>query len=315
MKVKNLQLFLRSLQTAVTSVGGTTSLPGDLEAVSAGLEPFGSLDFNQFASFLRQAEHYRATGAVSMPLAGIGADQVEAHLRTTASLADKLAGAGDLDESHLTSERERAQRTLEQALTAFLKPLAITVTLKGDNKGFQANLKNAAVRTRVAKVRAVLAGVTDEASLYAPERQEQLMAVLDPLAPTDLKAIATDLGAPASGKKDALVSAIVERVTGVKPTTKKSRRSTPKVAVDQAMVQQEAVKIRALLEKSLDPGGLNSAELESAIRELETRSADELRAIAKEVGLEKVGKKKEVILEQIREKLQEGERAQESIEV
>jgi hypothetical protein len=167
-------------------------------------------------------------------------------------------------------------------------------------------------RALAGRVRAALEGVTDEASLGTPERQQKLRTVMDPLVLADLKAVATELGVRPSGKKDAIESAIVERLTGIKPAGKKPTRN-PKV--DQAVVQQQAVKLRGLLEKSLDPDGLSQAELETAIRELEPRSIAELQAIAKEVGLEKVGNKKEAILKKVREKLLEAERARESIQV
>jgi hypothetical protein len=61
--------------------------------------------------------------------------------------------------------------------------------------------------------------------------------------------------------------------------------------------------------------GKVTLQLEAAIRELEPRSVAELQAIAKEMALEKVGKTKEGILKKIREKLQEAERARESIQV
>jgi len=300
----------------VTAADSNSSLPADLEAASAGLEPFAPLDFSQFAAFLRQAEEYRDSGTVSVPSsASLGAEKVQTSLRGAASLADKFSSADSLDAQQVTAEREKVRQELEQVLAAFLKPLALNVTLKGDDKGFQAALKRAGTRAFAARIRAALNGVTDEASLNAPERQEKLRAIVDRLQPADLKAVATELGAPASGGKDALVSAIVERVTGIKPAAKKATRASRAPAVDQAAVQQQAVKLKGLLEKSLDPSGLSSAEIESAISELEPRSVAELQAIAKEVGLEKVGKAKKGILKQIREKLREVERARESIQV
>lgn len=75
------------------------------------------------------------------------------------------------------------------------------------------------------------------------------------------------------------------------------------------------MKLKGLVEKSLDPGGLTNAEIEAAIGELERMPLADLQAIAREVGLEKVGRTKEGTLKTIREKLQEAERARESIQV
>jgi hypothetical protein len=315
MKVGNLQLFLRSLQTAVQAAGGHPSLPTDLEAVSAGLEPFSQLDLVQFTAFLRQAEQYRSSGNVSMPVVGPGAEEVQANLRMVSTLTHKLSGTDGLDERQAITEREEAQRGLQYALDMFLKPLGITVTFKDNKKAFQASLKQAAVRALAGRVRTALSGVTDEASLNSPERQERLRAILDPLPLPDLKTVALELGAPTSRKKDALVSAIVERITGVKPAAKKPPRPRAKPAVDQAAVQQQAVKLKGLLERSFDPGGLSNVDLEGAMSELNGRNVEELKAIAKELALDNIGKTKPAILKQIKEKLQEAERARESIQV
>jgi hypothetical protein len=321
MKVQALQLFLHSLRSAVKEADNSSSLPADLEAVSIGLEPFAALDFSQLAAFLRQAEQYRASGAVSVPSpASLAADKVQESLRGAASLVGSLSAAGEIDMQHVTAEWEKTRHGLQQALAALLKPLAIDVTFKGTQQQFKSALKvaqeSARTRALTAQMQAALNGVTDEASLNAPERQEKLRAVVDRLQPADLKAIAKELGAPASGRtKETLLSTIIEHVTGFKPSAKKATQSSQQPAVDQAAVQQQAVKLKGLLEKSLDPGGLRSVELEGAMRELETRSGAELEAIAKEVGLEKPGKKKEGILKKIREKLEEADRIRESIQV
>jgi hypothetical protein len=317
MKVSTLQLFLRSLRPAVTAADSSSSLSADLEAVSAGLEPFARLEFGQFAAFLRQAEQFRNSGAVTVPsTASLGAAKVQTGLGGAASLADKLSGEDALDAQHVTAAREKVRQELEQALDAFLRPLAIKVTLKGDQKRFQTALKKAGTHAIVAQVRAALDGVTDEASLNAPERQHRLQALVNGLPLADVKAAAAELGAQASARsKEALLSAIVEQVTGVKSAAKKPTRSSRKPAVDQAAVQQQAVKLKALLEKSFDPGGLSSEELEGAMSDLGRRGDAELQAIALEIGLEKVSKKKDGVLKQIREKLQEAERARQSIKV
>jgi hypothetical protein len=252
--------------------------------------------------------------------ANLDAEKVQASVRNAASLVDRLSGAGDLDGQEATAEWEKARHELQQALAAFLKPLVIGVAFKGTQKQFKSALKiaqqSARTRALAAQVRAALEGVTDEASLNAPERQERLRAVVDQLQPADLKAIAKELGAPATARgKETLLFAIVERVTGIKPAAKKAKPPSRQPPVDQAAVQQQAVKLKGLVEKSLDPGGLSNLELEAALRELEPRSVPELQAIAKEFGLEKVGKTKPGILKKIREKLQEAERARESIQV
>ena len=65
---------------------------------------------------------------------------------------------------------------------------------------------------------------------------------------------------PASGRsKDAVLAAIITHLTGIAPAAKKTARSAnPKV--DPAIVQQEVVKLKALLDKSMTPGGLSSEE-------------------------------------------------------
>ena len=316
MKVNALQLFLRSLRSAVTAADGQSSLPADLEAVSEGLEPFAALDCGQFSAFLRRAEQYRSSGAVAVPSpASLGAEKVQTSLRAAASLADKISGADGLHVSEVSAARDKARQELEETLAAFLEPLAVNVALKADNKGFQAALKKAESRALADRLRTALTGISDEASLNAPATQEKLQAIVGPLEAAQLKAIAAKLAAPASGRsKDAVLAAIITHLTGIAPAAKKTARSR-KPEVDPAIVQQEVVKLKALLDKSMTPGGLSSEEQERAIRELEPRSSAELQVIAKEIGLTKVGTKTDAILKKIREKLQEADRARESIQV
>jgi hypothetical protein len=323
MRVSALQLFLRSLRSAVAAAQDDSPVSADLEAVSAGLEPFAPLDFDQFADFLRQAEQYRSSGAVSVPsAAGLEVEKVQRPLHGAASLIDKTSRADNLDVQQMTAEWERARKDLEETLTAFLKPLAITVTLKGNQKNFQSTLESARqsarARTQAARLRAALQGVTDEATLHAPERQEALRTAVEGLGLPELKAVAVELGMapPAARSTDALLAAIIERVTGIKAATKKGTRAprTPP-QIDQAAVQQQAIKLRGLLEKSLDPGGLNNAEIEAARNELNPMSVAELQAVAREMGLQKVGATKKGILKSIEDKLREAERARESIQV
>jgi hypothetical protein len=317
MRVSTLQLFLRSLGAATSAGESSSALPADLEEVSVGLQPFAPLDFTQFAAFLRQAKQYRDSGAVAVPsAASLGAEKVQASLHGAASLADKLSSGGSVDAQQVTADREKAREELEQALARFLKPLAIKVSLKGDAKGFRSALQRARTQGLAARLRAVLHGVTDEASLNTTERKDQLRAVVDPLQPADLKAVATELGAPASDRsKESLLASIVARVTGVNPAARKPAQASRGHAVDKAAVQQQALKLKGLLEKSRGPSGLSRAELEAAMSELGGSGVAELQAIAKELGLEKVGKVKKGILNRIREKLQEIEHARESIRV
>ena len=316
MKVSNLQLFLRSLRSAVTGADPHSAVAEQLEAVNTGLEPFAGLDFGQFAAFLRQAQQYRDTGAVTVPpSAGPGAEKVQTALRGAASLAEMLSSGVGLDGHHFSPQRDRARQELEQALATFLQPLGIGVTFKDDHKGFESALRSARMRGLAAQVRAVLQGVTDEESLNAPERQDKLRAILDPLETADLKALATELGATASGRKEALLAAITERVTGIKPAAKKAVRGTRTAAVDQAKVQREAVKLKGLLENSVDPDGLSDAEVDAAVGELKSLKEAELRAVVQEAGLENAGTKKADILKKVRLKLTEARRARESIQV
>src|SRR5262245_20344464 len=114
MKVNTLQLFLRGLGPAVAAAEGGSSLPADLEVVSAGLEPFAPLDFSQFAAFLRLAEQYRDSGVVSIPsLASLGAEKVQASLGRAASLADKFSGAESFDVPQVTPQWEKVRQELE----------------------------------------------------------------------------------------------------------------------------------------------------------------------------------------------------------
>jgi hypothetical protein len=321
MRVSALQLFLRSLRSAITAADGGSPVSADLETVCAGLEPFAPLDIGQFAAFLRQADQYRNSGAVSVPSpANIGAEEVQAGLLTAASLTEKISSADDVDERELTDEWEEVRDELKQTLTAFLKPLSITVTVKGAKKKFQSALQSARKKARARaladQIRAALDGVTDETTLQDPERQQELRDIVDELELAELKDVAVELGMarPSARTPDAVLAAIVTRVTGIKPAKKRAARTSRTPTVDQAAVEQQAIKLKGLVEKSLDPGGLSNAEIEAAIDELQPMNIAELQAIAQEMGLEKVGTKKPRILKAIQNKLWEAERAREGIQ-
>lgn len=309
-----MQLYLRSLRSALAATDNQSAIPAELESVNEGLEPFAELDFAQFAAFLQQSERYRATGAVS---SNADAERAKAGLRSLATLSDRLSGKNALDALELQRERALARQELEQALVPFLKALAIDVTLKDNPKAFESLLLRIRMRPTAADVRHVLEGVTDTASLNLPERQEKLARLLDPLDVPQLHALATELGVKttARAKKDALHQLIVAGVTGIKAGAGKATSRTRATAVDAAVIHQHAVHLKGLLEKSVDPDGLSDAEVASAIAKLgELREVD-LQAVVHEAGLENVGKKKADMLKKIGLKLTEARRAAESIQV
>jgi hypothetical protein len=291
-----------------------------LEHVSTGLEPFAGLEFGHFAAFLRQAEEYRRTGAVRVP-PPLNPDMEKAQtaLRTAVSVTDQLATTPSLDARHFKAEQDRVQHALKDVLTAFLKPLAISVTLKsGPKKDIDAALRNAKSRQIVPQLRAALEGVADEASLHTAVRQEKLRGIVDPLTLDDLKAVATALGVsqlPRGAKKEGVLSAIVMHLTGIRPAAKAARGSASSSAVDQALVRQAAVKLKGLLEESLDPDRLTEDDVKTALDDLKALKLPELQAVAQEAGLEDAGKQKKSILEAVELKLTEARRARDSIQV
>jgi hypothetical protein len=314
MNVRALQLYLRSLATALAATGNPSAVPAELEAVTKGLEPFADLDFGRFAAFLRQAEQYRATGTVAT---NPDVDRAHAGLRALATLSDRLSASNPVDPMQLQQERAHGRQELQHALTAFLAPLAIDLTLKDNAKAFEALQQRLRMRPVAAQVRHALEGVSDEASLNQPERQQKLTALLDPLNDTQLKALAHELGVEISAraKKDSLPQAIVTGLTGIKPATAKKSSKGKASKVDPATIQRHAVNLKGLLEKAVDPDGVSAMEVTTAISELEGLKEGDLRSVAEEAGLENVGKKKKGILDKIRDKLTEARRAADSIQV
>ena len=109
---------------------------------------------------------------------------------------------------------------------------------------------------------------------------------------------------------------IVEKLTGIKPAAAKGRKPAAKTAaVNQEAIRQQAVRLKELLEKSVDPDGLSPTEVDTAVAELGRLKETELRTVAEEAGLQNVGKRKADILKKVRLKLTEARRAQESIQV
>jgi plasmid stabilization system protein ParE len=316
MRVRTLQLYLRSLHAAVAATEAGSSVPAELEAAAARLQPFADLDLAQFAAFLQQAEEYRTSGTVAVPPhLTPHAEQLQTALRD----AEKLAN--HLHTQDFPAQRERVQGELETALAALLQPLGLGIAVKSDAKALKAAHAAAAtrataarVRTLVTSLRETLAGVKDEAALNAPDLQQKLAALTEPAEMADLKAAALDLGvSKPPTKKPALVTAIVTHLTGVKPSIKRTPRPAP--TVDAAVVQQHAVRLKELLEKSVDPDAMSEAEVDAAVAEFDKLSGAELQAIAKEAALENAGKSKKEIVQKIRTKLTEARRARQSIEV
>src|SRR5439155_19608034 len=139
MRVRALQLYLHSLQSALAATEAQSPIPAQLESVCAGLGPFGELEISQFAAFLRQAEGYRVSGTVSVPSQGsLAVEKLQGSLHAAASVADQLSAMAAPDARSLAAQRDQARRELEEALAVFLNPLAVGVTLKDGRKAFDA---------------------------------------------------------------------------------------------------------------------------------------------------------------------------------
>ena len=66
------------------------------------------------------------------------------------------------------------------------------------------------------------------------------------------------------------------------------------LGIDPSVILQHAVKLKGLLEKSIDPDALSPAEVGSAVAELKNLREADLSAVMHEAGLDNMGKKKAV---------------------
>ena len=147
--------------------------------MSEGLEPFAALDCGQFSAFCDKPQE-SLIGAVAVtvpgqPRRGEGANKPPRRRFT--GRQDLWGGRPRCSE--VRPRETRHDRSWKKARRRSLERLAVNVALKADNKGFQAALKKAESRALADRLRTVLTGISDEASLMRLRRKRNCKQSLD----------------------------------------------------------------------------------------------------------------------------------------
>lgn len=102
-----------------------------------------------------------------------------------------------------------------------------------------------------------------------------------------------------------------------KPTkpTRAKREPAPKATAPSASVQAHAEKLKALYDRTFDPGGASSSDVAGALTRLQKSDVPDLAHVAIQLGVMAPKKSKNGLLDQIRAKFTEADRARQSMQV
>ena len=310
MRTSALRAFLRDLGGPLAEVGVTPKSLADLRAVADALEPFRELDLEQLADFLRRAEEYRRSGAVTAVADAPGVDGVRTAARQIGTAVHALPAAEPAAAGSLEGQVTRAKQDLQAAIEQLAGSFGLKVKFTDDKKWLPGVREKAEVRRAAEAFRSLLPHVTSAEAYREPAVQagiDRLAAVGDKA----LKAAAQELGATGTGKGRKFVEAVLANLTGFKDQPAKAPRKA-KPAADPAKVQEMTKTLREMAERAKDPAAVPDSEVDAIIDRLKAEfSAAELKTIAEEVAGVTV-RGGEDALREIRGKLTEMKRILES---
>lgn len=120
MTVSTLRAFLESLAGPVRAAGGPKAAT-DLAAAAAALGPFAEMKVDDFAAFLRTAEHYRRTGEVPVAAAKpkrsaakADPEKVKTAALTVTDLYERAISEG-VDYAAIEAELKQIEKSLSAA--------------------------------------------------------------------------------------------------------------------------------------------------------------------------------------------------------
>ena len=307
MQVIALQQFLRSLQAGLEAAGSHPAAIHLAEAVRA-LEPFDSLAVADFAAFLVRAKEFHASGAVRVP---DGSEQQAEHvLKLFARLSD---AAKDPSTGNLAN--------IQQEIAQAIQSLAANAGLKGK---LSANPKWA--DAQVARARAAphlrtiyeLAARIISPDVYNDPPIREAIARLEELDRESLLAIAAECGVKANARSQPakIIGDVLVKLTGHKPAKVKKGR-TKAASIDPAIVEENARRLAALVERSVDPDAIPDSEVEAELARLKGLGKPTLFEVVNRAGIEGVrsGDPIPAILDRVRLRLTGARRARERAEV
>jgi hypothetical protein len=311
MNVATLQQFLRSLIPAVQSSESGPRLAEDLERAARALEPFSALDLDAFTGFLVRCDEYRKSGAVAAPSA-LDLNAVEQPARKLDRAVERLGTSNDDSSAELVE----AQRELSEGLTRLARSAGLRARLRPERKWADEQLRQGRVRGHSRALVALASRIAEPEAFERPDIQSELRRLETEVAPIEWKQLSGEFGVPVTRKGPKALRAILLKLTGQRaPKCRRVREPRASAALDSGKVSQFAGDLTALLERTNGADPLAEAEVDAQLNKLEALSATELVAIARQAGIEKLGKSKGEVLNTVRARLTAARRPAEEARV
>jgi hypothetical protein len=304
MQVAALQLFLRSLVPALEA-GEARPAARWLDEAASALAPFGRLGLAEFAAFLARADEYQRTGAVRVP--GPADPRAAALL---AALARLQAGDGD---------PAAAQAEVARAVDALAREAGLKGTITPDPKWAAARAARARVAPHLRAIHSLAGRITSPEAYTHEAVRAEIVRLESALDPDTLKAIGTEFGVRATAKSSPakMLGDMLAKLSGhapPKPTRSGKAAATP---ADPAVVEENARRLAALVERSADPAVVTDADVDAEVARLKALPKPALYEVVTRAGVEGVKPRDGVapILTRVRNRLTAARRARERAEV
>jgi hypothetical protein len=304
MKVAVLQQFLQSLVPALAAAGDGRSA-ADLSSTCRHLASFEDLDVDDFAAFLERAQAYRASGTVAVP------NQAEQHSDVLHKAIERLAAA--LRESPETITERQSE--VANAIGVLAERAGLKGKLAADPKWAAEQAARARIAPQVKSIRELAARIGSPDAFVDGLNQAEITRILAGLDRDSLKAVAGEFGikTTAASKADKVLMDVLAKLSGHQPP--KGKRAP--AGIDAAAIDAKAKSLRALVERSANPGAVSDAEIEAELGTLKALKKGTLFEVLSLAGIEGVrsGDSTAEMLQRVRSRLMAAKRARERAEV
>jgi len=284
---------------------GDRKVSVDLAETLNALDSFLALDVADFSAFLSRAQDYQARGAVAVP--GAGEQQAESVLKLVVKLNEAMSGSsGNV-------------KTTQEELARELQKLAEQAGLKGkltlDPKWAEAQAAKSRIAPHVKAIYDLAARIIAPDVYNDPLIREGITHLESELTGDTLKAVAGEFGIKATtkAKPGKVITEILTKLCGHQPQKAKGKTAS----VDLAVVDENARRLAALVERSADPDAVGEAEVEVELAHLKALPKATLVEVIARAGIDGVrtGDAISAILQRVRNRLTAARRAHERAEV
>lgn len=284
---------------------GDRKVSVDLAETSSALDPFQALDVADFSAFLMRAQEFHAHGAVAVP--GPGEQQAESVLK----LVGKLNEAATQSSGNL----QATQHELASELNKLMAQAGLKGKLTLDPKWAEAQVAKSRISPYLKAIYEVAARIVAPDVYNDPSIRERIAHLESELTGETLKAVAGEFGikATAKAKPGKVVTEILTKLCGHQPQKAKGKTAS----VDPAVVDENARRLAALVERSANPDAVGEVEVEAELATLKGLPKATLVEVIARAGVDGVrsGDPIPAILQRVRNKLTAARRAHERAEV